>query len=326
MGALTEARRPQGRIREEDPVVGSWLLVDGTAVAYRAFHAIRGLSTRAGEPTNAVFGVAKSVQRWLRLHEPEFAAVVFDRGRPEYRMKVLPEYKAQRPAMPDDLARQFPLIEELLNAHGVPVVVQEGVEADDIIARLALDAVAAGATGDAVDPVDAGDEVVVVTSDKDMLPLVARGIRIVLPHREDAVCDSAYVRERYGIAPGQMTDWLALTGDSSDNIPGVPGVGAKTAARLLTEFGSAEALLAGVARVGNARVRRALEEHADDLRRNIEVVRLRPEVVAPVSNDDLRLRTPDRPRLVTLLRELEFGSMLAELTTDDARQGDLPLG
>ena len=301
--------------------MGVWLLVDGTAVAYRAFHAIRGLSTRDGRPTNAVYGAALSVRRWLRLHKPDHGAVVFDRGMPQYRLAVLESYKAQRPPMPADLAAQLPAIEQVIGAQGLPVVVQEGIEADDVIARLALDAV------------DAGDSVVVVSSDKDMLPLVERGVRIVLPHRENEVCDAAYVRGRYGIEPGRVADWLALVGDSVDNIPGVPGVGAKTAARLLCEFGSAKAILAGSERIGNARVRAAVEAHRDTVMRNLELVRLRPEAAQAVAAADLEVRDPDRGRLGALFREFEFDSLLRELAADAGEpraparpeQGTLPL-
>lgn len=305
-------------------------MVDGTAVAYRSFHAIRGLSASDGTPTNAAYGAVNSVRRWLRLHEPAHGAVVFDRGMPEYRLQTLETYKAQRPPMPDDLEAQLPVIEELIDALGLSVVVQEGIEADDVIARLAMDAVEAGAS------------VVVVSSDKDMLPLIEHGVRIVLPHRENEACDAGYVRERYGVPPERIVDWLALVGDASDNIPGVPGVGAKTAARLLQEFGSAEELLAGAGRIGNARVRAAVEAHRDAVLRNLELVRLRPEIVRPVPAADLRVRAPDRSRLEALFRRLEFGGMLRELlqgggeagagaetpprASGGSEQGILPLG
>ncbi len=285
------------------------LLVDGTAVAYRAFHAIRGLSTKDGRPTNAVYGLIHSVRRWIDMLDATHAAVVFDRGMPQYRVDVLESYKAQRPEMPEDLASQIPVMIELLEAWGIPVVIQEGVEADDVLARLALDGVRAGY------------DTIVVTSDKDMLSLLDRGVRLVLPHRPDETVDAGWVKEKYGVPPDRMPDLLALTGDSVDNIPGVPGVGPKTAAGLLREFGSAEGVLEGVDRISSPRIRKAVAAAADDVRRNLDLIRLRPEEARPVAPDSLRLRRPDRAKLAPLLRDLEFHGFLREL--EEGSQGTL---
>ena len=204
--------------------------MDGTAIAYRAFFAIRQLSTRAGRPTNAVYGFIRMVRQLEAAWRPSHWAVVFDGGLPAARMQLLPAYKAQREKMPDELRQQFAPIEEYLRRSAVATVRLEAQEADDAMASLTARARADGA------------EVLLATSDKDLLQLVADGVAVVSPVAGGARMGPAEVEAKLGVAPGRVVEWLALTRDTADNIPGVPGVGPKTAARLLHDFGS----LAGV--------------------------------------------------------------------------------
>lgn len=284
------------------------LLVDGTGVAYRAFYAIRSLSTRSGRPTNAVFGFIKMLQQLGELWKPTHRAVVFDGGLPKERMEKLPTYKAQREPMPDALRGQFEAIEEYLRRSEVPSLRLEGEEADDVIATLAARAA------------ERGMEVVVASSDKDLYQLVGERVAMVAPSKAGARMGPAEVAEKTGVPPERIVDWLALTGDSVDNIPGVPGVGAKTAAKLLSEFGSLDGLWARLGEVGSERIRQALEASRETVARNLELVRLRRDLPLGADWDAMRVRPPDAGRLLPFYEEMEFGSM-ARAMRDEAAQG-----
>jgi DNA polymerase I len=281
------------------------LLVDGLPVFYRAYFAIRGLSTRSGQPTNALFGFIRMLRQMRDLWRPTHCAVVFDGGLPPRRLALLPQYKAQRPEMPAALRSQIPLGEEYLARVGVPWMRVPGQEADDVIASLA-----ARAAGDAQD-------VLVASSDKDLYQIVNSRTRMVpVSGREEAVGEEEVVR-RTGVLPGQVVDWLALAGDSVDNIPGVPGVGPKTAARLLQQFGSLDALGARLVEIAGERVGRAVAEHWAAVLRNRELVRLQTDLPAPLAWDALAVRPPDVRRLLPFLEDLEFHAMARDLREPD---------
>jgi len=220
-----------GAGRRPRPICDRLLIIDGHAYAYRAFHAIRGLRSPSGQPTNAVYGFVKMLAKMRAAIEPTHLIVVWDGGLSAERTAVLPEYKAQRPAMPDDLKPQLDEITGYLKAAAVASFCGEGVEADDYIACLARRAS------------DAGMTVVIASSDKDFMQLVSARVGLLNPgDKSGTVWTDVQVRAKTGVEPSQIVDWLSLTGDSVDNIPGVPGVGPKTAAELLKQFGSVTAL------------------------------------------------------------------------------------
>jgi DNA polymerase-1 len=293
------------------------LLVDGHAFAYRAFFAIQRLSNARGEPTNAVYGFAKMLRKLLLEHRPSHGAVVMDLGQPVKRLEKLETYKAQRKPMPADLQSQIPLIKEFVAASGIPLIEKDGVEADDIIATLAQEAKTDGAT------------VLIATSDKDFMQLVGENVSLLNPSaRETACVDAAAVEARYGVKPAQIVDFLSLLGDSSDNIPGVPGVGEKTAASLLRQFGSIEDLYRRLAELDDARLRRNLVEHRADVDRNRELVSLDLGVPLDMRSSQLTLRRPDFPALIGLCERLGFRGLTEEIRREATSQAspELSLG
>jgi len=278
------------------------LLVDGTALLYRSFYAIRSLSTRAGQPTNAVFGFVKLLGQLQRRWTPTHVAVAFDGGSPAARLERLPEYKANRKPMPDALRAQLPLTETFLDCAGLPRVRVAGEEADDVIATLAIQARR-----------DAADRILIAAHDKDLFQLVDDVVRIVPQTGGDAVMGAAEVIEKTGVTPAQIVDWLALVGDSSDNIPGVPGIGAKTASALLAEFGGLDVLLAGTERIQSARIRSALLAARDILVRNRGLISLRTDVNCGLRWQAAVPRPPRTTELLAFYEALEFESLAREL-------------
>ena len=278
------------------------LLVDGLAGAYRFFHAIRGLSARDGTPTNAVFGFARMMRQLVRDWQPTHWCVVFDGGIPPERLALVPGYKANRPPMPDALRSQLPLLDTYLAAAGIPSVRLVPFEADDVMATLAV-----RAAGD-------GARVRIATSDKDMFQLVNDRVGIVPMAGDAAEMNRDGVHARTGVFPEQVPDWLALTGDSADNIRGVPGVGAITAARLLAGGGCLRTLLDGdAAGVGNPRLRQALLENRSVIERNIRMVTLDRDIVGVPDWMNLRRENaPARP-LLDFFRRYNLDSLARDL-------------
>ena len=278
------------------------LIIDGHAYAYRAFHAIRSLRSPSGRPTNAIYGFVKMLAKMRAAIEPTHVIVVWDGGLSAERIVVLPEYKAQRPAMPDDLRPQFDEITGYLNAAGIASFCREGVEADDYIACLARRAS------------DAGMTVVIASSDKDFMQLVSARVGLLNPgDKSGAVWTAEQVRAKSGVEPSQIVDWLSLTGDSVDNIPGVPGVGPKTAAEWLKQFGSVAALYERLDEVKSEKLRAALRAAADAVRRNRELVRLRDDLPCELSPAALACKPADVVRLRELYGRWGFKGMLAAL-------------
>lgn len=276
------------------------LIVDGHAYAYRSFHAIRSLNSPSGAPTNAIFGFIKALDKMRAALEPSHVAVVWDGGLHAERMEQHPGYKAQRPPMPDSLDAQINGLVEYLGAAGVASLCSDGVEADDWIAVLARQF-----CGEA--------PVVIASADKDFMQLVSPRVGLLNPNDKSGnVWTAADVRAKTGVAPEQIVDWLSLIGDSVDNIPGVPGVGPKTATDLLNQFGSIDALYANLPAVKSDRVRAALQAAEADVRRNQRLIRLRDDA-PPVALDETAPRPPDRERLRALFGEWGFRGMLAAL-------------
>lgn len=277
------------------------LIVDGHAYAYRAFHAIRELRSPAGQPTNAIYGFVKMLEKMRAAIAPTHLVVVWDGGLNADRLAALPDYKAQRPEMPEDLRPQLDDIGRFLVAAGVAGYCREGVEADDYIATLARKAATAGWY------------VVIASSDKDFMQLVSPTVGLLNPNdKTGAIWGQDQVMAKTGVAPAQVADWLALMGDAVDNIPGVAGVGPKTAADLLQQFGSAEALLVRLDEVKSEKLRTALRNSAEVVRRNQKLVRL-PEVACEFLPEQLVIRPIDRQVLRELFGRWGFKGMLAAL-------------
>jgi len=286
------------------------LLVDGHAYAYRAFHAIRELRSPAGHPTNAIYGFVKMLEKMRAAVAPTHWLVVWDGGLSAERLAVLPEYKAQRPDMPADLRLQLDDIVNYLAAAGIAGYRADGVEADDYIATLARRAAADW-------------HVVIASADKDFMQLVSARIGLLNPNDKTGVIwGREQVLAKTGVAPEQVADWLALMGDAVDNIPGVPGVGPKTAAELLKQFGSVAALLARLAEVKSERLRAALQASAAVLARNQQLVRL-PAVPCEFVPDRLAVRTGDPVALRRLFAGWGFKGLLAALDAPGEKQTEL---
>lgn len=277
------------------------LLVDAYCIAYRAFYAIEGLTTTAGKPTNAVYGFIKTMQQLERIWLPTHKLVIFDGGLPAERLELLATYKAQRPAMPRALREQFPLMNDWLDAAQIAHARLEGQEADDVAASVAEQAAAQGL------------EVLLLSSDKDLLQLVTSSIAVVLPGHAQEKLGPPEVLARLGVRPDQVVDFLALTGDSSDNIPGVPGIGAKTAAKLLQQWHSLANALEHAASIEPEKVRRGLIEQRELLSRNVRLLRLDTQLDCGQSISDLEVRSPDTGRLLAFYEDLEFHTLAKTL-------------
>jgi DNA polymerase-1 len=288
--------------------VSRLLIVDGHAYAYRAFHAIRELRGPDGRPTNAIYGFVKMLEKMRSGLEPNHLMVVWDGGLSAARMSVLPAYKAQRPEMPADLRTQLDGIQSYLAAAGVASYCGDGIEADDYIACLARQAAA-------------NDwNVVIASSDKDFMQLVSARIGLLNPNdKTGAIWSREQVRAKTGVEPEQVADWLALMGDAVDNIPGVPGVGPKTATALLKHFGSVAVLLARLDEVKPEKLRAALSAAAADVRRNQELVRLH-EVPCEFAAEILTVRPGNVEALRGLFRQWGFRGMIEALSAPELRQ------
>ncbi len=276
-------------------------LLDGSFYAYRSFYALKGLTTSRGQPTNAVYSFTAMLIKLLREEKPDYLAVAFDLPAPTFRHREFAEYKAQRPRMPEDLQCQMPLIKEVVSAFNIPIFELEGYEADDILATLAK-----RAEGE-------GKEVFILTSDKDILQLVNSHIRVFSPHKKELTYDVDKVGERYGVEPEQLTDLLALWGDASDNIPGVAGIGSKTAAKLIQEFGSLENLLHNLDQVPNQRQRESLREGAEMAKLSKRLVTIDEQVPLSFELSCCRVKRGNQQRLTELFRGLEFKKFAEEL-------------
>lgn len=283
------------------------LLVDGHAYAYRAFYAIREMRAPDGRATNAIFGFIKMLDRARALVGPSHIAVIWDGGLDSDRVEALPAYKAQRPEMPGDLEAQLDPMADYLAAAGICSFCKEGVEADDVIGAVAVKAVSMEYA------------VTIATSDKDFMQLVADRVRLLNPgDKKQPIWDADKVVEKTGVQPSQIVDWLSLVGDAVDNIQGVPGVGPKTAAKLLSEHGSVDQLYAKLGAVEPERLRASLEAAREVVLRNRALVKLNLNVAGVPSVDDCARRPEDRDELRTLYECWGFRSMASAYAEKDA--------
>jgi DNA polymerase-1 len=281
------------------------ILVDGSSYLYRAFHALPPLTTSRGEPTGAVLGVLNMIQKLLTEQEPECIAVVFDAKGKTFRDEIFEEYKANRPPMPDELRSQVTPLLEAIEAMGLHLLRVSGVEADDVIGTLASRAS------------EAGWNVLVSTGDKDMAQLVDDRITLVNTMTGSRM-DPAGVAEKFGVRPDQIVDYLALVGDSSDNIPGVPRVGPKTAAKWLGQFGSIEGIKANAAEIGG-KVGESLRDNLDRLDLSRKLATIVCDLDLDVAPDSLQRGDPDLARLRKIYTRLELTSLLRNLPSGEEK-------
>jgi DNA polymerase-1 len=277
-------------------------LIDGNSFCYRAFYAIRSLINSKGQPTNAVYGFITMLQKIVKERQPDMLAVAFDLKGPTFRHEKFEDYKAHRKPMPDELVGQIPLVKEVVKAYNIPIFEVQGYEADDVLATLAKKAE------------DRGIDTFIITGDKDALQLVNGHIKVMNTHKDDLIYDADKVKEVYGVGPERMTDIMALMGDATDNVPGITGIGEKTAVELISEFGSLDSLYENLDKVKSEARRKLLKDNEKIARLSKELAVL--DINTPIDIDfkELELKAPDDVRLLELFRELEFKTLLRDVT------------
>ena len=283
---------------------GTLFVVDALNYLFRAFHALPGLTTKAGQPTGAVYGFCQMLLRIDREHQPSHLCVVFDAPGPTFRDELYKEYKANRPPTPPDLIAQIDLAHQVADAFGYKVLSLAGVEADDVIATLVRDAKVENLS------------VVIGSSDKDLMQLCTEDVKL-LDAVKNRLMGPAEVKEKWGVLPEKLGDVLALMGDSVDNVPGVPGIGPKTAAELITTYGSLDGVLANVEKI-KGKKGLAIAEARSKLALSRELVKLRDDVALPVTLSEMRRVPASAEKLSGLFTQLEFGRLLAQYSQGDA--------
>jgi DNA polymerase-1 len=277
-------------------------LIDGSGFIFRAFHALPPMTRPDGTPVNAVYGFVNMLLKLIEDADAEYVAVVFDRARRTFRNDLYPEYKAHRPDPPDELIPQFALVHESVRAMNVAELGIEGFEADDLIATYARLAR------------EAGHQVTIVSSDKDLMQLVGDGVAM-LDAMKNRTIGPDQVREKFGVGPDKVIEVQALAGDSTDNVPGVPGIGIKTAAELIGTYGDLDTLLKRAGEITQPKRREALVTHAEDARVSRELVRLKDDVPVKGGLAPLKKRPPDWPKLLAFLAEQNFRSIAARVAS-----------
>ncbi|MCZ6507757.1 MAG: hypothetical protein O7A04_06895, partial [Acidobacteria bacterium] len=275
-------------------------LIDAYSIIFRAFYAIRNLSSSKGEPTNAVYGFVQMLRKLLQDHQPALVGLAFDVSKKTFRKELYDDYKANRKPMPEDLRPQIALIRKVIDAYRIPILELEGYEADDVLGTVARKAS------------EEGYEVVLVSADKDLMQLV--GPRTFLLHTgREKLYDAALVEEDFGVPPDKVIDVLALMGDSVDNVPGVKGIGEKGAKSLVREYGSLDALLERAGEVSRKAYREGLQEQREEALLSKRLVTIVTDLPVPFDPGSLKFEAPDVEALADLYRELEFFSLLMEV-------------
>ncbi len=272
-------------------------LIDGHSYFYRAFHAIKNLSNSKGFPTNAIFGFTNMLFKLLREKKPDAVAIVLDSPVPTERHRIYEKYKAQRPEMPDDLIRQIPQMKKIVEAFRIPSFELPGYEADDILGTIAKIAASSGV------------DVFILSGDKDMMQVVGNGIKIYDPMKE-VIIDEAAVIERFGVPPERVAEVMALTGDAIDNIPGVKGIGDKTAKDLISTVGSLDELIDHPEKIKNERIRKMISENIETIRLSKTLATLNTSLQVEIDMKDLSSGKPDWPALLKMFSEFEFSSLI----------------
>ena len=286
------------------------ILIDGSAYIFRAFHALPPMTRKDGTPVNAVYGFTNMVMKLVDDLSPDNVIVVLDQARENFRNEIYPEYKANRGETPEELIPQFPLIREATTALNLPMAELNGFEADDLIAAYARVGL------------DADMEVVIVSSDKDLMQLVRPGVTMLDPMKQKTIGPDE-VMERFGVTPDKVVDVQALAGDSTDNVPGVPGIGVKTAAELINIYGDLDTLLDRAGEIKQPKRRENLTEHAEMARISRQLVRLDDQAPLPISLDETTRKEIDQDQLAAFLTEQNFNRLLARIgATPSAPSGE----
>jgi len=274
-------------------------LIDGNSLLYRSYYAIQRLSTSQGFPTNAIYGFINMLRKMIDKEKPEYLGIVFDTKGPTIRHAAFKDYKAQRKPMPEDMEVQVPVVKKIIKALNIPFFEFESYEADDVLGSLARKASAQEI------------HAVIVTNDKDLFQIVNKTTTVYNPAKE-IYLDEKTVEEFFGVSPSQVVDVLALWGDPSDNIPGVPGIGEKTSKSLINEYGSLENLLKSLDTLKNPRLKDKIEQNLDKLELSKTLVTIERELDLEFNLDKLRLTEPNYEEITELFKELEFSSLLSE--------------
>lgn len=283
-------------------------LIDGNSYVYRAFYAIKGLTNSKGLPTNAIYGFTNMLMKIIKDKKPDSIVVSFDSPVPTERHRLFEAYKAHRPETPSELVLQFPYVRKVVSAFNIKTFEVPGYEADDILCTIARKASENGA------------DVFIVTADKDMLQIVNDRIKVYDPVK-DRFLGRDYVIEKFGVGPERVTDFMGLAGDSADNIPGIKGVGEKTARELLMNFKDLDELLDHPEMIKKERLRALIEENSDIARLSKRLATINTSVPIDIRPEEFTACEPDWPALLTLFRELEFGSMMKLIPTTERRDG-----
>jgi len=279
------------------------VLIDGNALLYRAFYALPPLTNSKGMPTGAAYGFTRMLIKIFREERPDYLACAFDKGRKTFRHKRWQEYKITRPKMPEELASQIPLVKKILKGFGVPILEDEEYEADDLLASLAKEGKKKGL------------RVEILTGDKDIFQIVSSSIYVLRPQKGityTQLFDEKKIKEELGISPSQVVDFLALAGDTSDNIPGVPGIGPVTAKKLIQKFKDLENLLKNLDKVP-PRQREILSKHQQQARLSKELATIMSSVPLKIKFEELKVREPEKEVLLSVFKELEFKGLIKEL-------------
>ncbi|RTZ74603.1 MAG: DNA polymerase I [Gammaproteobacteria bacterium] len=279
------------------------ILVDGSSYLFRAFHALPPLTNSKGEPTGAIVGVVNMLRKLIREYQPKYMAVVFDAPGKTFRDELYEAYKANRPPAPEELKAQIPLLHQIVEAMGLPLLVIDGVEADDVIGTLARQAA------------EKGMQVLISTGDKDMAQLVSDRVTLI-DTMTDRVLDPQGVEQKFGVKPEQIIDFLALTGDTSDNIPGVPKCGPKTAAKWLKEYGSLDELMAHADEI-KGKIGENLRASLEQLPLSRELTTIKTDLDLDIRPEELRPQPPDMEKLREIFRHMEASRLLAALDEED---------
>jgi len=284
-------------------------LIDGNSFCYRAFYAIRELANSKGFPTNAVYGFIAMLKKLMESEKPDLLAITFDLKGPTFRHKKFEDYKLHRKPMPDALVMQMPVIKDVVKAYNIPIYEKQGFEADDIIGTISLLADKKGIV------------TFIVTGDKDALQLVSKTTKVYSTHKEGLVCDEESVQTRFGVGPGQIIDIMALMGDTSDNIPGVPGIGEKTAIELISEFKSLDNLIKNIDSIKSQSKKNMIKQNIDKAYLSRELATIDRAVDIDIDFNDMRIKEPDRDSLLKLFKELEFRKFVEEIAPKHIPEG-----
>ncbi len=284
-------------------------LIDGSSFCYRAYYAIKALSNSSGRPTNAIYGFVMMLNKIIESEKPDYLAIAFDVKEPTFRHKRYEAYKAHRPPMPDELSSQLPVIKDVMGAYGIPIYELAGYEGEDIIAAI-------------TEELKKSDiNVFIATGDKDIMQLVDDKVKVYNTNKDGQVFDIAKVKEKFGVEPKRVVDIMALTGDKVDNVPGVPGIGPKTALSLISEYSSVDNLIRNADKIKNKRISELIIKHKDDALLSRELITINKEAPLKIKVEDLEIKKPDTNKLFEIYKELEFRNLLKTFAPEVKNEG-----